>query len=344
MGEQGMYLDLDTHLCSWNVELMGWPLKWYPLERALRLWLRQYEVGKFQPSSYDASISRDANLRYIPSDLTINLTAYHNLLGAIQARSPGGGSTVGEPGLVDVEILDRFHIHGFMRDFLLRARRPSFPFVAPGIRIPTSAWLDDLLTRDRGSERYRRVRDDDHLVPTDDDVDVDVDDYTGEPLPLFPGPPMQSRSDAFENGGGGPSYTHGRGKYLVGATSGLYLWPEVPLSADHVVFVMPYPVNQKGYIEYGNSGWNRRQQQQHVVPDHIVTNDALYQHGQCPFGLSHSPRLFTVLNNWTEMVRSGTWAVGREGVQGGIDVFRDADTPELADDYRLGACFDRDHD
>jgi hypothetical protein len=137
MSEQGMYFDLDTNLCTWNMELIGWPRKWFPLKRALRLWFSQYEVGKFQPSAYDSSISKDTNMRYIPSDLTIDLLAYHNLLTAIQARSPS--SSVGEPRLIRVENLDRFHIHGFMRDFLLKACKPSFTFIAPGIRIPASA-------------------------------------------------------------------------------------------------------------------------------------------------------------------------------------------------------------
>jgi hypothetical protein len=339
MSEQGMYFDLDTNLCTWNVELMGWPRKWYPLERALHAWLKQYQVGKFQPSSCDSSISKDANIRYIPNDLKINLRAYHDLLTAIQARSPG--SSVGKSGLIKVEILDRFHIHGFMRNFLLHARKPSFTFIAPGIRIPTTAWLEELLTRDRGSERYNRARED-NLVPFDEDADIKRDDYTGEPLPLFPGPLISSQSDAFENGRG-RSYTHGRGKYIVGDTSGLYIWPEVPLSEDFVVFVMPYPMNTNGYIDHGNPGWNHEEHRTHV-PEHIITNDALYQHGQCPFGLSHSPKLFTILNRWKEMVESGKWRAGEDGVQGGIDVFRDADTPENADDYRLGACFDQDHD
>lgn len=44
------------------------------------------------------------------------------------------------------------------------------------------------------------------------------------------------------------------------------------------------------------------------------------------------------------MVSSGKPQVGEDGVQGTVDVFRDTDTPEHADDYRLGICFDRGHD
>jgi hypothetical protein len=40
--------------------------------------------------------------------------------------------------------------------------------------------------------------------------------------------------------------------------------------------------------------------------------------------------------------KSGRWE--GKGVQGVIDVFKDADTPEHAGNYRLGACIDRDRD
>lgn len=41
-----------------------------------------------------------------------------------------------------------------------------------------------------------------------------------------------------------------------------------------------------------------------------------------------------------ETVEGGEWSVGADGVEGGIEVFRDADTEEHAINYRLTACFD----
>lgn len=311
----------------------------YPLERALRLWLSLYESAKFRPSIFDASYSSDAIARSTPSDLSTNLQAYHALLTEIQARSPH--ATIGHPGLIDPSTLDRFNIHGFVRAFLLHARRPSFSHIAPGIRIPTTAWLQELLTEDQGSARYALVRSD-NLVPKDEaraDPAFDPGDYIGDPLPMFPGPAITSRSPGFDDGRG-VSYSEGRGKYIVGETSGLYIWPEAPLSDDCVVFVMPHPVGGNGHVAFGNPGW----EVQGGDAEHMAANDALYQHGHCPFGMEHAPRLFSVLRNWAAMVRSGRWAVGEDGVEGGIGVFEEADTAERASDYRLGACFDRDHE
>ena len=170
-------------------------------------------------------------------------------------------------------------------------------------------------------------------VPTDEDLQDDnlmqASDFLGEPLPLFPGPEIVSHSGAFESG---------RGRYVMGNTSGLYSWPE-SLSEDCVLFVMPHPIGANGFIEDGNPDYVREGHRQNVPAD-LVNNDSLYQHGWCPFLPSHLPRLFTVLYSWTEMVRSGKWAVGGDGVEGGIEVFCEADTPEHALEYRLGACFD----
>jgi hypothetical protein len=44
------------------------------------------------------------------------------------------------------------------------------------------------------------------------------------------------------------------------------------------------------------------------------------------------------------MVESGRWRVGANGVEGGIEGFREADTRSHGVDYILGACFDIDLD
>ncbi|KAK1953670.1 hypothetical protein LY78DRAFT_664315 [Colletotrichum sublineola] len=52
--------------------------------------------------------------------------------------------------------------------------------------------------------------------------------------------------------------------------------------------------------------------------------DGLYQHGYKPFGGAyHRPqRLERLLDHWAGLVRRGVWAVGRRGVEGGLNVFR----------------------
>lgn len=305
--EQGIFFDMKTNLCTWNNELASWPRKWYPLEPALRFWLAQYENGKFSlpmPIS-DGGMGNHGQESYTPHDLELNLAAYYNLVTAIAARIPD--STIGAPGLISAEMLDRFHIHGFRRDFLLQARKPSFEFKAPGIRIPISTWLEDLLEADHGSKRYLRVRDDNHgLVPNDDDTENAA--FDGDPFPLFPGPLISSTTPGFEHVDGDIR----GGKFIVGSTSRLYLWPERSISADHARFIMLYPVNQNGFMDKGNPGYRPGKEEE--VPEWMVRDDRLYEHGYCPFGLPHPPRLFGILENWSDMVRSGKWEVDEKGV------------------------------
>ena len=71
-----------------------------------------------------------------------------------------------------------------------------------------------------------------------------------------------------------------------------------------------------------------------------VTNDALYEYGECPFGMTRSAKLFSVLKSWTRMVESGKWRVGENGVEGGTEGFKNADTRMHGADYTLEACFD----
>lgn len=58
----------------------------------------------------------------------------------------------------------------------------------------------------------------------------------------------------------------------------------------------------------------------------------LFQHGVIhPFrGSWRSQRMERLFNRWTELIESGIWTVGEEGVEGGIETFRDADNGNSA--------------
>lgn len=305
----------------------------YPLERALQLWLSLYKSGKFRPSVGQEGIYESASYRrYIPGDLDRDLQSYHDLLAAIQARSPG--STISdEPGLVDEETLDQFRISGFLRDFLLKARRPSFNNVAPGLHLLSSEWLRKILSEDRGSERYMHVRHESRVLQDDEPWQPDwmqrASNYAGEPLPLFAGPPVQSHSEAFERE---------HKQYLLKEISGLYSWPDVILE-DAVRLVLPSPIGAHGWVREGNED-SVTDSDRHAVPESLVNNDSLYQHGWCPFLPRHLPPLSVVLNNWRHLVEEGKWSVGADGVEGGIDIFQDADTEKHGLSYRIAPCLD----
>lgn len=54
----------------------------------------------------------------------------------------------------------------------------------------------------------------------------------------------------------------------------------------------------------------------------------------------HLARLPTILSCWTRAVTSGEWVVGPDGVEGGVELWKQADTPEFYNACRLDACFD----
>ncbi|KAF8848539.1 hypothetical protein BDZ45DRAFT_605776, partial [Acephala macrosclerotiorum] len=55
-----------------------------------------------------------------------------------------------------------------------------------------------------------------------------------------------------------------------------------------------------------------------------------------PFILKHEVELFRVLKHWVQMVESGSWEVGAEGVSGGIEKWKEADESEEGSErYRL---------
>ncbi len=45
-------------------------------------------------------------------------------------------------------------------------------------------------------------------------------------------------------------------------------------------------------------------------------------------------RLEILFDHWNRLVQTGVWTIGNEGVQGGIKVFRDADS-HLSNDYYI---------
>jgi hypothetical protein len=68
----------------------------------------------------------------------------------------------------------------------------------------------------------------------------------------------------------------------------------------------------------------------------IRSHSDLYQTGVNPFVMRHGPKLAAVLENWQSHVESGHWSVNARGVEGGIGVWRQADTRENWWRYQTG--------
>ncbi|KAF7185507.1 hypothetical protein HII31_13131 [Pseudocercospora fuligena] len=60
----------------------------------------------------------------------------------------------------------------------------------------------------------------------------------------------------------------------------------------------------------------------------IKSHSELYETGINPFVIRHGPKLVAVLENWLGHIESGHWSVNSKGVEGGIGVWRQADSRE----------------
>ncbi|MCJ1428033.1 hypothetical protein MMC29_005940 [Sticta canariensis] len=109
---EGLLFDTRTGLAHW-VTAPNWPLKndWVPLERVLQTWVNWWRFGEILP------------------DKSVN--AWVILLQTIHRHSPAWAMN---PRRVR-----------FGPPFLVRAFRPPFPYVAPGIQVLTDASLQDML-------------------------------------------------------------------------------------------------------------------------------------------------------------------------------------------------------
>jgi hypothetical protein len=64
--------------------------------------------------------------------------------------------------------------------------------------------------------------------------------------------------------------------------------------------------------------------------------DVLYRHGICnPFIPGHGTPLAAVLVNWWEQVENEDWGVDENGVVGGEECWKKADTEDCAEDFAI---------
>ncbi|KAL4883799.1 hypothetical protein BJY04DRAFT_24669 [Aspergillus karnatakaensis] len=110
--------------------------------------------------------------------------------------------------------------------------------------------------------------------------------------------------------------------------SGLWICPDEGW-ADTVRLALPYRL--KGCPDYRGK---------HVTRG-LLHGSELWQHGECPFFVHHGTGLATILRQWQRLVEDGSWVVGRNGVEGGVDFYRQAEDEGNAEMFCLrDDCFD----
>lgn len=332
---------LQTDIDDANATLNG-RTDWDPLETVLSAWLDMIEVSKIiaLPEGVEMPSSEGNRPKYNPwvllphsaAQLKSTLDAFAQLVVLIEIlmepnasadqallqselenRLAQSSSDV-DIGLCSEQTLNEAGIPpGFLREFLLNARKPKFKYVAPGLTLPSP----EILLSTPFGDMTLSFQFGDHMRPT----------------PLFP-------SDIHRTtpANGPPfGFPFDKETYLP---AGLWLSPcdrngENPFE-DSCRLVLPFAVGRNGWAvtsdgdALGSNPYSKTMEARDCVSE-------LYQQGYNHFIPAHDVRLEDVLRNWTAMVGAGEWKVGADGVQSEIEIFRDADTEEGWFKYQIEA-------
>ncbi|EPS31610.1 hypothetical protein PDE_06565 [Penicillium oxalicum 114-2] len=334
------FMHLDDYGYGFPVE--AHPQIWQPLETLLTNWIDLIHIGKVvasphrEPALFDFEKIGPWEWRpYSDSQVTTCVAEWDRLCQAIEARilqlpnppsstspSPGPSSDsrssadTSEP-LVASTVLDAASVPdpSFARAFLTRARRPQFRYIAPGLLLPpadsagfTAAQPFSVLPRSQYTAPPVC------LFPAEGDRPIQL---TRTTTPFFQ-PDFYSRSTA--------TCTPSR------VAAGLYT-EAVERNGRDVAeegfrLLLPFTFNEDGDESVG-----ARKSDGSLIDRGRLAD--LFQHGHKPFGGDYyrPQRLERLLNCWRKLVSQGVWSVGAEGVEGGIDTFKEADSGRWEDYY-----------
>ncbi|KAJ6189393.1 hypothetical protein N7519_004301 [Penicillium mononematosum] len=287
---------------------------WFPLETILTNWIYMLRIGKITADSSEGKapeeLSRSRSqiglwswLPYSPSQIDSTVAAIDRYSAAIEARMPSGSLlpiSRGAPLFTDVE-LDAASIpeECFIRSVLTRIKTPRFKAIAPGLEVPHDTVAFTARQRFTGVPREQ--------------------EEWGKNIPpvLLFAAVDSSRTVSF-------------GKEI----RWLFLGPEddVPFNENDLIPVglyiesvrrCEYDTEEAGFrllLPFRAHSEARMSDGTSISPNSVTQ---LFQHGIFhPFGGERrAQRLERLIDRWRELVESGVWTVGRDGVEGTIDKF-----------------------
>jgi hypothetical protein len=298
---------------------------WMPLEVILDSYLQMFDEGKAQAVSEDqAKLLKMGSMygdmepwiihQYTKADLERAITAFKRLVEVIDSRIPHKHDTTTLMNLpwhdpATFENQDVLPPSSFAHEFLRSISDCSvrFRYIAPGIRFPTVAEFQDQPIIDFITSPHNHLG----QFPGNCPLRILQIDDAEQQQPIAYDQPLG----------------------LYNAAPGFYIHPVVqewPLFwSNGCRLLLPFAI--------GRSGWARESNGQpfgisdiDYMGEHPMPCDdhgTLYQCGTTN-GITnfHLVQIDKVLNNWADRVERGDWEVDGDGVAGGIDKFREADT------------------
>ncbi|KAL7935631.1 hypothetical protein V8C35DRAFT_297840 [Trichoderma chlorosporum] len=291
---------------------------WLPLELILEAFLDMMDQGKALAvdSTYNAEQERIEPWvmpSYTACDLDKTLEAFSRFVRAVETRMPEAANhemyRIGDA--IDQSAVSP---NSFAGRFLAQAQEIRFSQIAPGLCIPRQQPFSF----------------------------VNVEEGKLRPILLF-----ESSLKAHEETERSPwgeevamlSFPRPFGE-VTNYPAGVYLTETDPYGThpfeDGCKLILPYAIGGNGWARTSDGalfGENKHAKGPTASP--VPRSTQLYQQGFNHFIHTHDVQLKHVLWHWVDMVEKGKWLVDTDGVAGGIEKWREADTEEHWQDYQL---------
>jgi hypothetical protein len=219
-----------------------------------------------------------------------------------------------EFGLISKEVLDSAGLReGFIRAFLTSVRRPkrNINYIAPGLRLPTADDFSPHPLQNLEISDYIKV--DNFALP----MPIFISDVKST-APIFEYYPFQKISNL----------PYGLWTNYVNKNDGQAF-------EDACRLYLPFDIGANGFARLADDSFIGENQESKGVARPNGRRNELYQLGYNHYIPAHGPQLGDILGLWQNLVGMGEWEVGEEGILGGIESFKEADTDEHYHKYQL---------
>lgn len=284
---------------------------WFPLETILTNWIYMTRLGKVVPGlsgcfpTSRSQIGLWSWLPYCDAQVDSTIAAIERYSATVESRMPPDSLLpISAPLFTDADLnAAAVPQDCFIRSLLTRVKTPRFKFIAPSLEVPHDK---EALAR---RQKFTNVTYEEGCIPAV--LLFAAPDRTVNLNPEIRGLFFRPHKNVtMTDGDPVPAGLHSepvRRDYYDMEEAGFRL-------------LLPFALRPDFCDEEG-----ARMSDGTLVTSGSFTE--LFQHG-CfhPFGGERrSQRLERLFERWTELIEGGVWTVGEDGVEGGIDKFRDAD-------------------